>query len=63
MEKHEILTALQAGQVVHWSNTGYVVTIDSLDSNNLLVTFKANGYCTRLQASEYEDCFIANEKY
>lgn len=63
MEKHEILAALQAGQNVHWNNTGYLVTIDSLESNNLLVTFKHNGYCTSLQVSEHEDCFIANEKY
>ena len=63
MEKHEILAALQAGQVVHWNNTGYLVTIDSLDSNNLLVTFKHNEYCNRLQVNDYEDCFIANEKY
>ena len=63
MELHEILNALQAGKVVHWNNTGYLVTIDILDSNNLLVTFKHNEYCTRLQPSEYENCFIANEKY
>ena len=37
----EIKTAIDAGQTVHWANTGYVVHKDSL--GQYLITFELNG--------------------
>lgn len=41
MTLEEIKAAIDAGQTVHWANTGYRVHKDSL--GQYLITFEANG--------------------
>lgn len=55
MNYDEIIKALKQGKNVHWINTDYII---SHAHNGLYVTFERNGYYTKLQESEYQDCFI-----
>ena len=57
MSYDEIVKALKQGKVVHWSNEGYIV---NFECNELHVIFERNGYYTKLQDSEYADCFIGD---
>ena len=57
MTYDEIVKALEQGKNVHWSNTGYII---SHAHNGLHITFERNGYYTKLQESEYADCFIGD---
>jgi len=47
MNLQEIKDAVNSGQKVYWSNTGYEVVHDSLDQ--WLVVFTSNGYTTGLE--------------
>ena len=53
--REEIKQALQQGKKVYWQNEGYKV---SHAQNGLHITFKYNGYYSKLQDSEIKDCFI-----
>ena len=55
MDYLEIVEALGKGLNVHWKNAGYKV---SYSHNGLYITFLSNGYYSKLQDSEYQDCFI-----
>ncbi len=65
MTMQEIKQAVDAGNRVHWSNAGYVVTRDRLAQ--YLITFKKNGSAiglinrdgTRLNGKQ-DEFFIAN---
>lgn len=57
MTKQQVIKALQSGQMVYWSNTGYKVTLGK-DQQSLYVTFIGNGYMTGLQDNELKDCFV-----
>lgn len=59
MNYDEIVNALKQDKVVHWSNEGYIV---NFECNELHVIFERNGYYTKLQDSEYADCFIGAVK-
>lgn len=61
MTLEEIKTALKSGKVVHWGNTGYIVTISENFFSGLAVCFVHNGYYTALMLSELKDCFIKGE--
>ena len=58
MSYDEIIKALKEGNKVHWSNTGYII---SHAHNSLYVTFERNSYYTKLQESEYKDCFVGDD--
>ena len=58
MTYQEIIEALQ-NNVVHWCNEGYRI---SFECNELHVFFERNGYYTKLQDSEYAECFIGGVK-
>ena len=51
----EIIEALEQGLNVYWKNAGYKV---SYAHNGLHITFLSNDYYSKLQDSEYQDCFI-----
>ena len=51
----EIVEALEQGLNVYWKNEGYII---SHAQNGLYMTFIYNGYYSKLQKSEYNDCFI-----
>lgn len=53
----EIIEALDKGLNVYWKNTGYKV---SHAHNGLYITFLYNSYYSKLQDSEYQDCFIGD---
>ena len=53
----EIIEALQQGLNVYCKNAGYTV---SYAHNGLYITFLSNGYYSKLQDSEYQDCFIGD---
>lgn len=55
MSYDEIVNALKQGLKVHWINTGYVI---SYAHNSLYITFERNNYYSKLQDSEYAECFI-----
>lgn len=57
MKYDEIIKALKEGNKVHWSNPGYIV---SHAHNGLYVIFERNSYYTKLQESEYKDCFVGD---
>jgi hypothetical protein len=67
MTLNEIKVAVDAGQTVHWANTGYVVHKDRL--GQYLITYLLNGSCIgltdrdgqRLNGKEAE-FFIARSK-
>ncbi|WP_386629847.1 hypothetical protein [Sulfitobacter geojensis] len=46
MTRDEIKVAVDAGQTVHWANTGYVVHKDRL--GQYLITYQPNGSCIGL---------------
>ncbi len=46
MTLDEIKAAVDAGQIVHWANTGYVVQKDRL--GQYLITYLPNGSCIGL---------------
>ena len=46
MTLDEIKAAVDAGQTVHWANTGYVVQKDRL--GQYLITYVSNGSCIGL---------------
>ena len=46
MTRDEIKAAVDAGQTVHWANTGYVVDKDRL--GQYLITYVPNGSCIGL---------------
>lgn len=54
MNYNEIIEALEQGQKVYWSNTGYKVF---LDNGRLYTIFTWNESMCGLQPSEYKDCF------
>ena len=51
----EVKDLLEQGVKICWKNEGYIV---SNSNNELLVTYKYNQYCTKLQESEIIDCFV-----
>ena len=53
----EIIQAIKQGKNVYWKNTGYKV---SHAHNGLYITFERNDYYSKLQESEYQDCFIGD---
>ena len=55
MSYNEIIQAIEKGKKVYWQNEGYKV---SHAQNGLHITFKYNGYYSKLQDSEIKDCFI-----
>lgn len=55
--KEDIKQALQQGKSVCWKNEGYTV---SHAQDGLYITFKYNGYYSKLQESEIKDCFIGD---
>ena len=61
MTELEIREALVKGLNVYCSNTGYVVSMERDDI--LMLTFIANLYYTRLQPSEYHQCFVETGEY
>ena len=50
MTLDEIKAAVDAGQTVHWANTGYVVHKDRL--GQYLITYQPNGSCIGLTDRE-----------
>ena len=50
MTLDDIKAAVDAGQTVHWSNTGYVVHKDRL--GQYLITYQPNGSCIGLTDRE-----------
>lgn len=58
MNYDEIVKALKEGNKVHWKHTGYTV---SHAHNGLYITFERNSYYSKLQESEYQDCFVGNK--
>ena len=54
----EIMQALKNGFKVYWINTGYIV---SHAHNGLYITFERNSYYSKLQESEYKDCFVGDK--
>ena len=46
MKLDEIKTAVDAGQTVHWANSGYIVQKDRL--GQYLITYVPNGSCIGL---------------
>lgn len=55
MSYNEIMQAIQQGKKVYWYNKGYEV---SIAQNALYITYKYNGYFSRLQKTEVKNCFI-----
>ena len=55
MSYNEIITALEKGFTVHWSNSAYKVF---LDNGKLYEINIYNDSMCRLNESQYEDCFI-----
>ena len=53
----EIVEALGKGLNVYWKNAGYKV---SYAHYSLYITFLYNSYYSKLQDSEYQDCFIGD---
>lgn len=53
----DIIEAVKQGKNVYWMNTGYTV---SHAHNGLYITFERNSYYSKLQESEYQDCFIGD---
>ena len=53
----EIIEALDKGLNVYWMTIGYKV---SYTHNGLYITFERNSYYSKLQESEYQDCFVGN---
>lgn len=51
----EIKKLIEDGVNVYWQNEGYIV---SNAHDGLHITYKYNGYYSKLQENEYKDCFI-----
>lgn len=54
MNQSEIMQALKDNVSVFWNNTAYKVF---LQNDQLYVIYAYNGYMTKLNESEYIDCF------
>ena len=54
MSYNEIIQALKDGISVYWKNAAYKVF---LQNGKLYVIYTYNGYMTKLNKSEYSECF------